>query len=139
VDSRPRRRPYIARGAACSGNERTRHRGMHSYGCIGTSYSRARARRRSSVDYSCPLGKSDTKSIHVYLRVDAVARCLTEHVARTRGGQHPPDLFRAVRLAVSLSEEILIRPRYDSTLRSQTCRSCSRLRASSFSTRSVQR
>jgi len=78
-------------------------------GCIHTEVHRnflfARAHPEEKLlDYSCPLGKSDTKSIHIYLRVDAVARCLTERVARTRGGQRLPDLFRAVRLAVSLSE-----------------------------------
>jgi len=47
----------------------------------GTSYSREEKCRRLSR-FSCPLGKSDTKSIHVYLRTCGVTRYSAEHVTR---------------------------------------------------------
>lgn len=54
-------------------------------GCVwgvakGTSYLCEEKCRRSR--FSCPLGKSDTKSIHVYLRTCGVTRRSTEHVTR---------------------------------------------------------
>lgn len=47
----------------------------------GTSYSREEKCRRRNR-FSCPLGKSDTKSIHVYLRTCGITRHSTEHAAR---------------------------------------------------------
>lgn len=77
-------------------------------GCVrgiakGTSYSRAEKCRRRSR-FSCPLGKSDTKSIHVYLRTCGVARRSAEHVVRKADS---PDLLTAVRLAVSLPKILI--------------------------------
>lgn len=50
----------------------------------GTSYSREEKCRRNR--FSCPLGKSDTKSIHVYLRTCGIAPRSVEHVARKADG-----------------------------------------------------
>lgn len=54
----------------------------------GTSYSRdEKCRRRNR--FSCPLGKSDTKSIHVYLRTCGIAPRSAKRVARKADGTLP--------------------------------------------------
>lgn len=119
ADSKTRRRP-ISRNARASGacllpsshRQQSTNAGVPTRRIAkGTSYSHEEKRRRR-CRFSCPLGKSNTKSIHVYLRIGDVARCLAEHVA-SKGRQNSPDLFTAVRLAVSLHKKILIRLRYD--------------------------